>query len=41
MKRTALLHPELSRTIALLGHGDMVVIGASAFVGLSIKLLGG
>ena len=27
MKRTALLHAELSRTIALPGHGDMVVIG--------------
>ena len=27
MKRTALLHAELSRVIATLGHGDMVVIG--------------
>ncbi len=27
MKRTALLHAELSHAIALLGHGDMVVIG--------------
>ena len=27
MKRTALLHAELSRAIAALGHGDMIVIG--------------
>ncbi|MDB5847174.1 MAG: D-ribose pyranase [Rhodoferax sp.] len=27
MKRTALLHAELSRVIATLGHGDMLVIG--------------
>ena len=27
MKRTALLHAELSHTIATLGHGDMLVIG--------------
>lgn len=27
MKRTALLHAELSQVIAALGHGDMVVIG--------------
>lgn len=27
MKRTALLHAELSRAIASLGHGDMIVIG--------------
>ena len=27
MKRTALLHAELSQVIAALGHGDMLVIG--------------
>ena len=27
MKRTALLHAELSRVIATLGHGDMLVLG--------------
>lgn len=27
MKRTALLHAELSHAIACLGHGDMLVIG--------------
>ena len=27
MKRTALLHAELSRVIASLGHGDMLVLG--------------
>lgn len=27
MKRTALLHAELSQAIAMLGHGDMIVIG--------------
>ncbi|AVS82533.1 D-ribose pyranase [Paracidovorax avenae] len=27
MKRTALLHADLSRAIAALGHGDMIVIG--------------
>ena len=27
MKRTALLHAELSHAIATLGHGDMLVIG--------------
>lgn len=27
MKRTALLHAELSETIARLGHGDLLVIG--------------
>ncbi|MEO6972886.1 MAG: D-ribose pyranase [Rhodoferax sp.] len=27
MKRTALLHAELSQAIAALGHGDMLVIG--------------
>ncbi|MGI4779150.1 MAG: D-ribose pyranase [Janthinobacterium lividum] len=27
MKRTTLLHAELSRAIAALGHGDMIVIG--------------
>lgn len=27
MKRSALLHAELSQVIAALGHGDMVVIG--------------
>jgi D-ribose pyranase len=27
VKRTALLHAELSRAIAALGHGDMIVIG--------------
>lgn len=27
MKRTALLHAELSRLIASLGHGDLLVIG--------------
>ena len=27
MKRTALLHAELSQVIATLGHGDMLVIG--------------
>lgn len=27
MKRTALLHAELSRVIATLGHGDLLVIG--------------
>ena len=27
MKRTALLHAELSQVIASLGHGDMLVIG--------------
>lgn len=27
MKRTALLHADLSRVIATLGHGDMLVIG--------------
>jgi len=27
VKRTALLHAELSQVIAALGHGDMVVIG--------------
>lgn len=27
MKRTALLHADLSRVIASLGHGDMLVIG--------------
>ncbi len=27
MKRTALLHAELSHAIASLGHGDMLVIG--------------
>jgi D-ribose pyranase len=27
LKRTALLHAELSRVIATLGHGDMLVLG--------------
>ncbi|RZJ55508.1 MAG: D-ribose pyranase, partial [Acidovorax sp.] len=27
MKRTTLLHAELSHAIASLGHGDMLVIG--------------
>ena len=27
MKRTALLHSELSQVIATMGHGDMLVIG--------------
>ncbi|MDP9898326.1 D-ribose pyranase [Variovorax ginsengisoli] len=27
MKRTPLLHAELSHAIAMLGHGDMIVIG--------------
>jgi D-ribose pyranase len=27
MKKNGLLHPELARCIAALGHGDMVVIG--------------
>jgi D-ribose pyranase len=27
VKRTALLHADLSRAIAALGHGDMIVIG--------------
>ena len=27
MKRTALLHAELSHAIASMGHGDMLVIG--------------
>jgi len=27
LKRTLLLHPELSHLIAMLGHGDMVVLG--------------
>ena len=30
MKRTALLHAELSQVIAALGHGDMLVIGDAA-----------
>lgn len=34
MKRTALLHAELSHAIASLGHGDMLVIGD---VGLPIS----
>ena len=35
MKRTALLHAELSQVIAALGHGDMLVIGDA---GLPIPL---
>ena len=40
MKKTPLLNVALSRLIASLGHGDMVVIGARGQGALSSALLG-